>query len=151
MPEIIEQPFRLYQDDPVIAVANGVLATWSDIWKYQVPVGVTLILKPEHTFAAYLYESTAPGECTTTNTMVTIEKRDSSGSDVIKAYQDLYLACSEFQEKSKMARLQAPAEGLIVNEREFLVISVYDPDGAVSEASCYFELHIAKIRKALGA
>lgn len=156
MPEIIEQPYRLYQDDPVVAVADGVAATWSDIWKYQVPVGVSLILKPEHTFAAYLYESTAPGECTITNTMVKIEKRDSSESDVVKVFFDIYKTCREFQNKSSMARLQVPNEGVIVNEREYLVISVYDPDGAVDEAGAaggdsYFEMHIAKVRKALGA
>ena len=156
MPEIIEQPFRLYQRDPVVAYADGVIATWSDIWKYQVPVGVSLILKPNHTFACYLYESTTPGECTPTNTMVKIEKRDSSESDVMKTFLDLYIACREFRDKSTMARLQVPAEGLIVNEREFLVISVYDPDGAVDEAGAaggdsYFELNIAKVRKALGA
>lgn len=152
MPEIIEAPFRLYQDDPVIEVANGTLATWSDIWKYQVPVGVSLILKPHHTFAAYLYESTAPGECTVTNTMVKIEKRDASESSVTKAFSDLYITAREFQEVPKMAKLGlVPQEGIIVGERELLVISVYDPDGAVQESSCYFELYIAKVRKALGA
>lgn len=155
MPEIIEQPFRLYQDDPVIATADGVIATWSDIWKYQVPVGVSLILKPEHTFAVYVHESTHDTECTTTNTMIKIEKRDASESEVVKLYQDIYLACREFQERPLMAHMMVPPEGVIVSEREFLVISVYDPDGAVDEAGstvdCYFELHIAKVRKALGA
>ena len=150
MPEIIEQPFRLYQDDPVISKANGVVSTWSDIWKYQVPVGVSLILKPNHTFAAYLYETTNNAECGASDCMVKIEKRDSSESDVIKAYSDIYYSIKEFQEKNKMARLQVPAEGIIVGEREFLVISVYD-NGAVAYASSYFELHIAKVRKALGA
>lgn len=155
MPDIIEQPFRLYQDDPVISVADGTAAVWSDIWKYQVPVGVSLILKPHHTFACYLWETTADAECTTTNTMVKIEKRDSSESDVVKVFLDLYITCREFAEKPLMAKLQVPEEGIIVNEREYLVISVYDPDGAVDEAGgtldCYFELHIAKVRKALGA
>lgn len=155
MPEIIEQPFTLYQDDPVISVADGTAATWSDIWKYQVPVGTSLILKPNHTFAAYLWETTHDTECTQHNTMVKIEKRDSSESAVEKVYADLYKACIEFQDHDTMARLQVPAEGVIINEREFLVISVYDPDGAVDEAGgtldCYFELRIAKVRKALGA
>ncbi len=149
MPEIIEQPFRLYQGDPVISVADGTASVWSDIWKYQVPVGVSLILKPNHTFAAYLYND-APAETLVTG-MVKIEKRDSSESDVVKVFSDLYLSCKEFQEKSKMARLQVPAEGIIISEREFLVISVYDAVNVVDESDCYFELHIAKVRKALGA
>lgn len=155
MPDIIEQPFRLYQDDPVIAVADGTLAVWSDIWKYQVPVGVSLILKPHHTFACYLFESTHSTECTTTNTMVKIEKRDASESDVVKCLLDLYITMRTFDEKPLMRKLDVPEEGIIINEREFLVISVYDPDGAVDEAGgtsdSFFELHIAKVRKALGA
>jgi hypothetical protein len=147
-PEIVEAPFRLYQDDPVVDVADGTLNTWSDIWKYQVPVGVTLMLKPEHTFAAYIEDaSTEVGNSTC---QVKIEKRDSSESDVQKVYLDLYYASKEFAEKSKMAHLQVPSGGVIVAEREYLVISVKD-DGAVDESDSYFELHIAKIRKAIGA
>ena len=148
MPEIIEQPFRLYQGDPVIAVADGTVNLWSDIWKYQVPVGVSLILKPNHTFSLYSVQVDTESLVTT---QVKIEKRDSSESDIIKVLSDLYGTVKEFQEKSKMATLQVPAEGVIVNEREFLVISILDKQGAIDESDCYFELHIAKVRKALGA
>ena len=150
MPEIIEQPFRLYQDDPVIAVADGVANTWSDIWKYQVPIGVTLILKPEHTFALYLAVSgpTVVGDSTC---QVKIEKRDASDSDTIILYgPQLYINSKEFQAKQSMAHLQVASDGVVINEREYLVIAAKD-DGTISETVCYFELRIAKIRKALGA
>jgi len=147
--EVIEQPFRLYQDDPVVAVANGVANTWSDIWTYQVPNGTAFILKPSHSFSAYIKDASA--EVGSATCQVKIEKRDSSKSDVLVVYGPaLYVESKEFQEKSKLARLMVPGEGVIINEREYLIISVKD-DATVTEASCYFELHIAKIRKAIGA
>ena len=151
MAEVKEQPFRLYQDDPVISVADGTANQWSDIWNYEVPIGVALILKPEHTFAAYLYESTNSAACGDSDCRVKIERRDNSESDVLLVFgPDFYVTVQEFQNKSLMARLKVPAEGVVVNEREKLVISVYD-NGAIDESACYFELHIAKIRKVLKA
>ena len=149
MPEIIEQPFRLYQNDPVVAVADGVAATWSDIWTYQVPNGVALVLKPHHTFSAYINDGSEVGASTC---QIKIEKRDSSKSDTQIAFGPaLYVEVKEFQTKAKMARLMVPGEGIIVNEREFLIISVKDDGTVTTSATCYFELHIARIRKAIGA
>lgn len=152
MPEIIESPFRLTSDDPVLSRADGVASTWSDLWTYQVPIGVSLILKPEHTFVANLEWDTTT--CGNSTCMVKIEKRDASGSDVVRVFYDMYYAVKEWQDKSKMAHLQVPPEGVIVNERELLVISGYESAGAIQAGAAgdvsYFELRIAKVRKALG-
>lgn len=153
MPEIIESPFRLTSDDPVLSRADGVANIMSDLWTYQVPIGVSLILKPEHTFAANLeWDSTTCGNNTC---LVKIEKRDASGSDVVKVFFDMYYAVTTWSDQSKMAHLQVPPEGIIVNERELLVISAYESAGAIQAVAegdvSYFELRIAKVRKALGA
>ena len=148
MPEIIEQPFRLNQSDPVIAETNGVADTWSDIWKYQVPNGVTLILKPEHTLSAYINDGAEVGDYTC---QIKIEKRDASESSVQLVYgPDMYVTVKEFTDKDKLAHLVVPSGGVLISEREWLIIAVKD-DGTVTTAStCYFELHIAKVRKAIG-
>lgn len=148
MPEILEAPFTLYQNDPVISVADGTADTWTDIWKYQVPVGVSLILKPEHTFSAYLEDAAA--EVGSATCSVRIEKKDASESDTQIVYgPNLYIASKEFQDAKILAHLNVPASGIIVNEREYLVVTVLD-DGAIDESDSYFELRIAKVRKALG-
>ena len=152
MPEavIIEQPFRLTRSDPVIAEADGTANQWSDLWKYQVPNGNALVIKPSHTFSAYL-EDTAPAQVGNQACRVKIEKRDASESDVLLVYgPDLYVASKEFQDKTKIARMMAAPEGVIINEREFLVISAYD-DAAIDASDSYFELHISRVRKALKA
>lgn len=147
-PEIVKTPLRLFQGDPVLSVSDGTANQWTDIWTYQVPVGVILILEPTATFSAYLEDATTVvGDATC---QVKIEKRDSSGSDVLLIYgAELYLTSKEFQDKTKMAKLRVPADGISVEQREKLVISVKD-DGAIDESDSYFELRIAKIRKALG-
>jgi len=149
MPEILEAPFRLYQDDPVIAVADGVASTWSGIWKYQVPVGVSLIIKPSHTFAAYIEDGSAEvGDHTCS---VRIEKRDASESDVAILFgPKLYKSVKQFVDTNRIAKFSVPEEGVSINEREYLVVVAYD-DGTIDESDSYFEMHIAKVRKALGA
>lgn len=147
-----EVPFRLYQDDPNVSVSDGTADTWTDIWTYQVPQGVVLVVKPFHTFAAYLYESTNSAECGGSDCQVKIEKRDASGSDIeILFGPDLYATIKEFQEHIKMATFKSVSEaGVLIEPRQKLVISVKD-NGAVDESACYFEAHIAKIYKTLGA
>lgn len=145
--KIVNQPFRLFQDDPNISVSDGTANQWTDIWKFQVPQGVNLILLPTHTFSAYIEDGSA--EVGTSTCRIKIEKRDSSLSDVLVVYgPDLYYSSKEFQEKSKMAHLSVSESGLIVNEREYIVISVYD-DGTIDESDSYFELNIAQTRKAI--
>jgi len=155
MPGIIEQPFTLYQDDPVISVADGVASTWSDIWKYQVPIGVSLIIKPEHTLSLYLAiagpTEIAAADATYNTGMVRVEKRDASGSDVqVICGPRIYRAFRQFSDRERLAHFNVPAEGVIIGEREYFVMLAYD-DGTISETVCYFEARIAKVRKALGA
>ena len=104
----IDQPYRLTQSDPVISEADGTANQWSDIWKYQVPMGVQLVIKPEAMFAAYL-EDTSPAEVGDASCRLKIEKRDPSESDSLLLYgPDIYLASKEFQDSRKKARLSVP-------------------------------------------
>ena len=155
MPEIQEAPFRLTQDDPVIERADGVASTWSDIFKYQVPVGVSLIIKPHHTFAAYLDESTGSTPALGNDCSARIEKRDASESSVQIIFgPKLYASFGQFANRDRMAHFSVPSEGVIINEREYIVIVAWNAVILTSNSTsnyCYFEMHIAKVRKALGA
>lgn len=151
-PEIIEQPFRLTQADPVISAASGVSGSWSDIWKYQVPVGMSLIIKPNHTFAAYLHDGEECGTAVFSDCSVRIEKRDASESDVeILFGPKLYKSIRNFTPYNRMAKFSVPEEGKIINEREYLVIVALNDGTLTGATTSFFEMHIAKIRKAIGA
>lgn len=148
---IREDKFRLTQSDPVISTSpDTITGQWFDIWTYQVPNGTALILKPENTFSAYLY-ALAVAECVNT-CKIKIEKRDSTGSDVLHVLGPaLYLTVKEFQDVNLMASLAVPASGVVVSERELLVISVWAAvaDVGLDVSESYFEMRISKIRKAL--
>lgn len=149
MPDIIEEPFTLNNNDPVLELSDGTAGQYTDIWKYQVPVGVSLILKPEHTFSLYL-EDTGPAQVGDSTCSVRIEKKDASQSAAQLLYgENLYLVSKEFQDVKILAHLAIPPEGIVVNEREYLVIAAND-DTDIDESDSYFELRIAKVRKALG-
>lgn len=144
----VEAPFRLRNSDPVISEADGTASQWSDLWKYQVPVGVALIIKPEHVLFLYL-EDTSPAEVGEATCRVKVEKRDSTGSSVVLLYgPELYLTSKEQQDRTLMARFAVPADSIVIGAREYLVISAYD-DGTIDASDSYFELYIAKIRRAL--
>jgi len=140
-------PFRLTDADPVIVAANGTANQWSDVWSYQVPNGVVLFIRPEHTLGTYLEDASA--EVGSSTCRVKVEKRDPSGSDVLCLYgADLYLSSKEFQDRNKMAHFRVPAGGAEISERFYFVIAVYD-DGAVQQAPSYFEANIEKVRRTL--
>ena len=146
----VDQPYRLTQSDPVISEADGTANQWSDIWKYQVPMGVQLVIKSDATFAGYL-EDTSPAEVGNATCRFKIEKRDPSESDSLLLYgPDIYLASKEFQDIRKKARLSVPKGGLVIDQREYLVISAYD-DAAIDASDSYFELLIKRVRRPIKA
>ncbi len=150
---ILEEPFRLTNADPVIVAANSAaVARWYDLWTYQVPNGMSLVLKPTDAFSVYLDRSTGSTEISQTAARVKIEKRDSSQSDIQLVYgPTLYKEAIEFQDINKFARLRLPASVVVVNEREWLAISIYYATYAAVVAYCYFVLQTTRIRKAIGA
>ena len=152
IPKVLEEPFRLTNLDPVISSANGVATYWSDLWTYQVPNGVALILKPTDTFSLYLDSGTGSTEAPAATTSIKIEKRDASKSDILLAYgPTFYLDAKEFQDVNKLARLRITGDSLVINEREFLIISAKTAAVTLAVAYCYFVIHTTRIRKAIGA
>ena len=152
--KIVETPFNLNQSDPGITGQNTTASQWSDLFQYQVPNGVALIIKPYHTFSLSAYtQATTPAEISNSAARIKIEKRDPTGSEVLLLYgPELYVASKEFQYTIKMAHLKVPPQGIIIMERESLVIAVnFTTAIDYDHASTYFELRIAKVRRALGA
>ena len=123
--------------------ADGTANAWSDIWKYQVPVGQAHVLKPSQRFAAYLEDASAQvgnGTC-----RIRIQVRDQSEQDYQTIYGPaLYVASKEFQDADLMAKLDLMKDK-VIEERFFIVVSVLD-DGAIDESDSYFKLETIRIR-----
>ena len=141
-----EVPFPLTDNDSAITEADGVAATWSDIWDYQVPPGMALKLTPQDSFALYL-EDTSPAEVSNQTCEVEIVVRNAAGTDNQSVYGPaLYFLSKEFQEGPKMAKLASHME---VGPRQRLVIRVKD-DGTIDASDSYFELLTTRILEAMG-
>ena len=145
--KIIEEPFHLTDSDPGITAAAGVAATWSDIWKYQVPQGVTHVLRTEHTFSAYIEDGSA--EITAPDAQVKIEVRDPSEQDKRPVYGPaMYSRSIEFQDRDKMAHLNILPGGLAVKPRDWIVVMVND-NGTIDQTDSYFDLFCSRIRESV--
>lgn len=150
MPTMKKESWTLNSADtsaiPSANRADGTASKWSDIWKYQVPVGQGHVLKPSHRFSAYLEDaSTVVGSGTC---RIRIVVRDQSEQEESAIYGPaLYVASSEFQDDDKMARLGLQGD-LVVEERFFIVIQVYD-DGAIDESDSYFKLETIRVRQTI--
>ena len=145
--KIIEEPFHLTDADANVTAAAGVPDTWSDIWKYQVPQGVTHLLKSEHTISAYIEDAGA--EIAAPDAEVKIEVRDPSEQDKRPVYGPaMYVMSTEFQDRDLMAHLNCPASGIQVTDRSWIVIMVKD-GGTIDQTDSYFDLLISRVRESV--
>lgn len=151
MPNIKEESWTLNSADTTAIPAgnrgDGTANAWSDIWKYQVPVGQAHLLKSGHRFSSYL-EDGAPAEVGSGTCRIKIVIRDQSeGEEKVIYGPALYVASKEFQDADKMARLDLLKDE-VVEERFFIVVSVKD-DGAVDESDSYFKLETLRVRSTI--
>ena len=105
---IIDEPFDLNDGDSNVTKANATAAVWSDLYKYQIPVGIGHVLQAGHTFSITLINTS--GTVLANNDQVKIEVRDSSEQDRRTVFGPAsYIRCQEFQDRNKLARLNVSA------------------------------------------
>ena len=145
----ISEPFHLTSADGGNTAADGSVNAWSNIWKYKVPRGTTIILSPGNTFACFL-EDTGPAEIGDRDARVQILVRDPAESQEIQAFGPaLYVASKEQQDMDLMATLRLP-EPLHVPARYWIIIQAYD--GVVIDASdSFYDIGCHRIREQVGA
>jgi len=146
MVKVFEQRYHLTDADPAITAADGTADVWSDIFKWQCPQGVTLLLKPTDTFSAYI---DATGEITAPAAQIKVEWRDASEQDKRPILGPaMYTRVTEFQDEELKAHINVPSEGLPVQPRQWLVVMVHD-DGTVLETNSFFDLFTTRIRESV--
>jgi len=142
----LDEPFDLTDQDSNITKANATAATWSDVYKYQVPVGVGHVLQAGHTFSIYLMNTSSTVNAATD--LVKIEVRDSAEQDKRTVYGPaIYQRVQEFQDRNKIARLNVSAP-VPVLERQWIVVMIKGATAA-GTASSYFDLAINRVRQPL--
>jgi len=143
--KVLEEPFDLTDQDSNITKSNATDSAWSDMYKYQVPVGIGHTIQPGHFISAYLDKA---GTETSATALVKIEVRDSAEQDKRTVFGPaVYAKIKEFQDRNKIARLNV-AEPVPVLERQWIVLMV-SAATAPTTANSYFDLAISRIRRAL--
>lgn len=136
-------PFHINQEDGNITEADGVAATWSDIWKYQVPQGSEIVLQAGDFLSCYL-EDTSPAEVGDDDCYVKLEVRDPSEQDVRSVFgAALYMRVGEFADKNTKARLVLAAP-LTVIARQWIVLAAKD-GVAIDASDSHFDLTTSKV------
>ncbi len=142
---IIDEPFDLTEQDSNITKANGTDAAWSDMYKFQVPVGIGHTIQPGHSISMYLDKAGTESAATS---LVKIEVRDSSEQDKRAVYGPaIYQRVKEFQDRNKLARLNVSAP-VPVLERQWIVVMI-KATTAPTTVNSYFDLAINRVRRAL--
>ena len=156
--EPLHEPFSLTKGETGITQQDGLDAStdWGQIFEYQVPVGIGLIILPGHTFSCYLHGD--DGAEMPATTQVRILHKDSSKSGDAKKVLGpiLYVKLKEFTNKNKIAIFDIlnPAK---IYEKQYLTIETAGADatgtggvdvtGGTKES--YFEAAISRVRQPL--
>ena len=149
MPDMITEPFHLTSSDPNNTAADGTASAWSDIWKYQVPRGTTIVLSRGDTFSAYL-EDTAPAEIGDLDSKVQILIRDpGEAADRLVYGPAPYIRSKEQQDQDLMGRLRL-TEPLTIPPRYWIVIQAYD-GVAIDASDSFYDLYCRRVRQGVGA
>ena len=137
-------PFHITGGTPGIVAANGVAATWTDIWRLQIPQGTGLILQASDQISIYFEDNTA-AECAQDGSCrLRMEVRDPAEQDVERVFGEAnYNRVRAFQDRATIARLGV-AKPVKVYERQWLVITAID-DATITVANCYFDILTSKV------
>ena len=119
---------------------------WLQGWKYQVPVGISLVFRPEDTFAAYMEDITTTELTVADRIRISIE--DASNSDRKQIGGPwLYTQVSDFTDVNLLRHLDL-SKPIVARENDFIIIEVY---AAVSldVSLCYWDLTCDRARSAI--
>lgn len=146
MGRIIEERYELTQANSAVTATNTTAAVFTDLWDYQVPVGVRHVLLGAHKLAAFLKDAVAEIAATE---QVKIEVRDSAGqSKEVILGPVTYQRIKEFQDRNKMIHLDVTTP-IRVQEGDHIVVVVKSATAVVA-ASSYFALETQRFREGVG-
>ena len=145
----ISEPFHLTSADAGNTAADGTADAWSNIWKYRVPRGTTIILSEGNPFTCYL-EDDSPAEIGDRDARVQIFVRDPAENQEIQVYGPaLYIASKEQQDMDLMAFLRV-ASPIHVPARYWIIIQAYDAV-AIDASDSFYDIGCHRIREGVGA
>lgn len=121
------EPFVITQEDSNVTQADGTAETLQDLFKYRVPTGIVIILRPGDPVKLHVDETdSSVGQATS---QVLFEIRDATGEEIKPLLGPMQYAnfsasgIGEFQDEDKIVRLGIGRE-IRVREKEYIVVRV---------------------------
>jgi len=134
-----------------ITVADGQGAKWADIWDFQVPYHVEIVLNPADIVSFYLVGDDASEMPNITQ--IRVVKRDTTNEESTPILSDInYKTVKEFADKKKLAHLTMGSQ-IVVGTDEHIVVQINGADAATTgdtdASASHFKLVTTRRRKGL--
>jgi len=149
----IDVPFSINQGTPGVTLATASTAasgdgsTETELFTFLCPVGLTVVILPLATLAAYLLDNeSTPAECAQ-GVALRIVHVDSAGDITINRIVTTYASLKDFADQNKMKRFK---DKFAVSEKEKLICYVVPENGkSLNPAGSRFEIDCRRVSKLL--
>jgi len=133
------EPWVITQEDSNVTQADTTANELQDLFKYRVPKGMKVHLRPTDIICFYGRET--DNTALQANALVKLEMRDATGEEKTPLVNSIQYANynGEFQGKNKLIKLDIGRE-IIVGEQEFISLMVKNPSPYADKDLSYFEL-----------
>ena len=153
MRKIIDVPYSLNESKPnwtpgsATTAGSGDGGTEAKLGEFLCPVGLTLVILPLSTLAAYLSDNEAtPAECAD-GTPIRIVHTDSAGSFTLDRISTVYARIKDFADQNKFKRFEAK---FAIEEKEKIIFYVTPASGvSLNPAASRFEIACRAVSKLL--
>jgi len=149
----IDVPFSINQGTPGVTLGAATAAGSGDgvveakLFEYLCPTGLTVVILPLSTLAAYLIDNeAAPAECTA-GVPLRIVHVDSAGDITLNRIVTTYASIKDFADGNKLKRFK---DKFSVGEKEKLICYVVPADSlSLNPAGSRFEIDCRRVSKLL--
>jgi len=152
MAKVIEEQFALKRTESGISEVDVSVATdegLQEIWRYQVPVGHSIIFSREDTFSAYLENASSVEAAAGSLVDIVIADYAKQATKPL-LNQVRYALVKEFQDVTKMAHLDVEVgKVIVVNEGEWVLIRGNILTATLDASDSYFSLTCRRIRNTI--
>ena len=143
------EPFVITQEDTDVTQTDTTAEALQDLFVYRVPIGITIILRPEDVLCAGLVETDTTVVQNTAQ--VKIEVRDATGEEKKPILGPMSYAnfsasgVGEFKDEDKFVKLDITRE-MKVYENEYIALQVKNPSPYVDKDTSSFSLRCHRER-----
>ena len=149
----IDVPYSLNESKPnwtahaASTAGSGDGVTEAELGTFSCPVGLTLVVLPISTLAAYLKDNEAAPAELADGTPIRIVHTDSAGTFALDRINTVYARVKDFADQNKMKRFEAK---FAVSEKEKVIIYVIPATGlSLNPAASRFEIACRAVSKLL--